>query len=324
MKRFSALLLAVLMSFSLFSAAVPIPAKAAETVSEFDFSAVDTAETYANYPKKESPDGINYVEATLLNQIDTTNQKNFADYRYGAYLLGRRDRHYYSISNRNYGGKIPSNILTIYADSLVRFRVIDEDGLDVIDNERQYDFSTVKYYNKTQENGHSVYYIEFSPEQSTFVIEFKTSSDSAQQHYSFWFGHPLTRSGSGLLALASVAINKPETDSDKFGFYISSVPRKAWLTRLWINKTKEFDRAYVSNAYLSVFTPNTTTAASKQSTDSNTIKWIFDVNRYTATPAFGTYDFFFTNVTWNKNVSGPALYEINGNAYISYVYPFGA
>ena len=86
MKRFSALLLAVLMSFSLFSAAVPIPAKAAETVSEFDFSAVDTAETYANYPKKESPDGINYVEATLLNQIDTTNQKNFADYRYGAYF----------------------------------------------------------------------------------------------------------------------------------------------------------------------------------------------------------------------------------------------
>ena len=120
MKRFSALLLAVLMAFSLFSAAVPIPAKAAETVSEFDFSAVDTAETYANYPKKESPDGINYVEATLLNQIDTTNQKNFADYRYGAYLLGRRDRHYYSISNRNYGGKIPSNILTIYADSLVQ------------------------------------------------------------------------------------------------------------------------------------------------------------------------------------------------------------
>lgn len=30
-----------------------------------------------------------------------------------------------------------------------KFRVIDEDGMDVIDNERQYDFLTVKYYNRS-------------------------------------------------------------------------------------------------------------------------------------------------------------------------------
>lgn len=208
-----------------------------------------------------------------------------------------------------------------------KFRVIDEDGMDVIDNERQYDFLTVKYYNKTQENGHNVYYIEFAPDtsgQSTLMIEFKTSSDSAQQHYSFWFGHPLTRSDSTQLALVSFAINKPKAESAKFGFYISSIPRSAWLTSLWVNKTKETDRAWVSKAYLSVLTPNTTTAAPKQSTDLSTIKWDFNVNKYTANSAYGTHNFFFTNVTWNDKVSGAACYTLSGKAYISYIYPFGA
>jgi len=308
-----------------------VPAYAAETaaVSEFDFSDVDTLASYDAYPKEISEDGYEYVETYLLNRIDTTSTKTFADYRYGAYLENAADQHYYSVFNLNYGGKISSNVLTIYADTAVAFEVTDVTGALVASSvTTNYDVSKVEEYNKSIDNGHNVYYIEFKPMatgESTLMIRFSTNSATAQPHYSFWFGHPLTREGSKQIGLLQMVIGKPNTSSANFGIVATSLPRESWVTSVSVKKSQEMNKAWINNAYFTVLTPGeTTNSNSVDAKAASTAVFNFDVDHYSAHSAYGTYYFKFSRVNWNTQLSGAATYTYIGNATVNYLYAFGA
>lgn len=323
--------LSVLLSIVLLvlSFASFVPAYAADAVSEFDFSAADALDAYDSYEKVVSADGYSYVETTLLNRIDTTSQKSFADYRYGAYLRDPEDRHYYSVFNLDYGGKITSNVLTIYADPDVRFEIIDVSGAKIADYAGQYDVSKITKYKRSEDFGHDVYYIQFNPMQSgqsRLMIEFSTVSNSVQPHYSFWFGNPLTRTGRNTYSFpVAVSVRKPNTSTPTnsiYSYYFTQVPEVSWITSVVVNKTSEDYPAWISSAYFTVVTPGNTTAKS-QSTSPISTKFTFDVNNYSANSAYGEYKFKITSVTWNS-LPSPATYTYHGSVYVNYLYAFGA
>lgn len=300
---------------------------ATDTISEFDFSAADALDAYDSYEKKVSPDGYAYVETTLLNRIDTTSNKSASDYRYGAYLRNSEERQYYSVFNLNYGGKITSNVLTICADPYVKFRIVDADGVQVVDYTSQYDISKVAKYKKSTDFGHNVYYIEFVPMQSgqsTLMIEFSSASSSVQPHYSFWFGHPLTRADELTFALLDLSLNKPRTKGDLYPFLVTGIPRESWVTSIVVTKTREDDLGWVSSVNLTVYTPGETKSNLVASRVPASVVFNYDINSRTAHSAYGTYNFQIVNMVWNPKMSGPALYKYKGTAHLNYLYAFGA
>lgn len=295
---------------------------------EFDYSDVDALDKYDFYAKEITQDGISYVKVSELNRIDTSNPKDVADYRYGAHLRNSTEQQIYSIANSNYGGVLPSNVLTIYADPEVAFDVIDVNGQRIVNSTGNYSISSVKNYEKTTNYEHAIYYIELLPmqtSQSSLLIRFSTSAVDVQPHYSFWFGHPVpvteTYDNIGLLELG---ILKPNT-STKLLHPLSSTlfPRQSWVTSVKINKVSESDKAWMSSAYFQVLTPDQTTTKLTQNTSSRTAVFNYDVNRFTAYPAYGAYYFRFSKVTWNPNVSGPAYYVYSGNVGVSLIYGLG-
>lgn len=300
------------------------PAFAANSGAEFDFSASDTLGKYSSYTKKVADNGISYVDVTNLNRIDTTRANSFADYRYGAYLLSSNESQYYSINNRNYGGALPANVLTIYADPEVQFQVVDTNNSLVADHIGQKNAKKINYYRKSTDNGHNVYYIEFVPAQSgtdQLMIQFSTNSTTVQPHYSLWFGHPLTKSDTRSF-LMSTSILRPKTTSTNFGSYSPYIQDAAWVTSVTLEKQRENDIGCITKAYISVATPETTTFSDGQSTASKTIVFNFDVNRTSANTANGIYNFKLSNVTWNPLYSG-AHYVYEGRATVAYLYAFG-
>lgn len=308
-----------------------VPAYASDTISEFDFSAADTLDTYDSYSKKVSEDGFSYVETTLLNRIDTRSKFGFADYRYGAYLRDSEDRHYYSVFSLDYGGQISSNVLTIYADPDVHFSIVDTDGVRVADYTGQYDVSKVVKYKKSTDFGHNVFYIQFKAMpsgQSRLMIEFSTDSNSVQPHYSFWFGHPLTRTGREYIYANGgeifVCANKPNTTGPRVPIYCSKMPEDSWVTSIEVYKTREEDKAWLSSASFTVFTPGKTTSNLSNSTTPASVVFNYDVYHYSANPARGTYEFQLIKATWNSKLSGPAAYFYYAKAYVNYLYAFGA
>ena len=114
----------------LFCSIATAPAMAAQTTSEFDFSATDDINKYDEYKKTDlvTEDGeiITYVKAPLLNPVNTANPGNdpINFYRYGAFLRGIDDVQRYIFKNLDFSSDNSTmcmNTLTIYADPEVEF-----------------------------------------------------------------------------------------------------------------------------------------------------------------------------------------------------------
>ena len=297
------------------------PAHAAENTSEFDFSAVDALNKYDSYTKKTINER-SCVEVTKINRIDTRSTTTFSSYRYGAYLRNSGDLQYYSISNPKYRSEITSNVLTIYADPEVHFEVTDATNKVVANDKGTYSKNLVQYYHKSTDNGHSVYYIEFVP-QNTVMVKFNTDSTSVQPHYSFWFGHPVTRSETSRKELVEMAVVKPRTSSAEYECYSPYIQDQAWVTSVTVEKRSENDKACVSSAYIALATPETTEYSEDRNTDSTKIVFDYDVSSTSAHIANGVYNFKISEVNWKSQTSGSACYTYKGYFYITYLYAFG-
>lgn len=326
LKRIVSLLLCVTMLSAMF-----VTAQAAEVVSEFDFSGSDSLNVYDTYEKKETLDGVPYVEVDKLNRIDTRNQLPIDTYRYGSFLRSSDELQRFLVVNAQYGGAIISNVLTVYADPDVQFKVTDANGVIVASSASEYDTSRVTYYKKSVDNGHNVYYMEFKPGQAgqnTLMIEFSTNSKTVQPHYSFWFGHPLTRTATYNLGnQVLVSLNKPKTSTpagQELGYYFSRGAGRVWVTDVDIVRTAQQDSAYLSGpVQFTVCVPGMSKNSVTQPTNTQTAHFSFDVNSSTAYSAYGTYNFRATSARWGTTFTGPAHYTYTGQVTISYLYAFG-
>lgn len=313
----------------------PVPVSAAEASSEFDFSAVDSIDAYDAYKKEEfeTIDGqiVSRVFATKENRIpSSTNSYPPNHYRYGAYLRNPEDLQRYYFLNLDFNRKnttVCYNTLTIYADPGVKFELTDINGRVIINTNGIQTAGLVKYYNKSTENGHTVYYIELKPMQSgqsQCMVTFWTDSENTQPHYSFWFGAPLTRKATALLGTVTLTVSVPYTASAAYS--LSSpygIPDRAWVNTVTIEKLSSTGDSLISRAKLNVKLPNTTIGLNTWSVASS--PQVFDaMPGITGTSdANGTYKVNLASVSWS-GVPSSGTYQYRGRVSLEYLYAFGA
>lgn len=326
-KKFMSMLLCIAMLSTVLATA-----KATEATSEFDFSSSDALNVYDTFEKTVLPNGISYVETIKLNRIDTRNQLPIDAYRYGSFLRNSDESQYFSVFNLPYGGAIVSNVLTVYADPEVQFNIVDSNGNFIANsNLINYDKSKISYFKRSDENGHKVYYMEFIPgqaEEGTLMIEFSTESKTVQPHYSFWFGHPLTRTQTYNAGTNTwLMLLKPQTSTpagQELGFYYNRGAPRAWVTDVNITRTAQKDQAYLNGPVnFTVLVPGMTRNSVTQATNTNTAHFSFSVNSSSAYSAYGNYNFRVSSGKWGTIFTGPALYQYDGNVTVDYLYAFG-
>ncbi len=332
MKRLFGLLMALCMMSSLF---VP-SARAAEAASKYDFSAQDSLDKYSQYKKVESTgeillEGVPYVEAGTLNRINMSDPYPLDFARYGAYLRNAEEEQHYKFLNLHLAGNdvISQNVLTIYADPEVNFEVKNATGRLVVDNNGVKLPENVAYFNKTEDHGHNVYYIELNPSvvgQSAHSVTFSTKSTTTQPHYSFWFGCPLVETKTVTGNTLFIRATKPNSTSSVVSVKTpASVPsQRAWIHILTINQLA-LTGASNASARLTVTMPEKTTSSVGKFISSSDKSVSFDGNANTsyAAPASGTYKFQLEGIKW-KTTAATASYSLEGRMQITYIYAFGA
>lgn len=343
-KRLFSGLLAVMMMVSLMSttafAAGPETTDtgrtAVQATSEFDFSAEDSIDAYDEYSKKEleTSDGdiITYVDAAKMNTINNTNPSQYTPsfYRYGAYLRNSEEVQRYAFYNldwdRNYT-TMCNNTLTIYADPEVKFQVTNYSGQPVINTSGVQNQSLVQYYNKSTDYGHSVYYIELVPAESSvgqYMVTFWTDSVDSQPHYSFWYGAPLTRTATELIGNFALSVSAPNRASTAFPLTISSsIPKRAWVNTVTIKKLSTTGESNVSRVSLNITLPGATTGIGAKR-DTSSILVFNDAPTSSMThDARGTYKVYISDLSWASGIkTGTYLYQ--GQLSVEYIYAVGA
>lgn len=335
-KKLSRILMYCICASLIISCCVfPVPVSAAEASSEFDFSAIDSIDAYDAYAKEEfetsSGEIVTRVYASAMNRIPSSiNTYPPNHYRYGAYLRNSEEFQRYYFSNLDFNIKnttVCYNTLTIYADPEVKFELTDISGQTLVNTNGVQTAGLVKYYNKSTDNGHTVYYVELKPMQSgqsECMVTFWTDSEDTQPHYSFWFGTPLTRKATTLLGTVTLTVSVPYTASAAYS--LSSpygIPKRAWVNTVTIEKISSTGDSLIRRARLNVNLPNTTIGLNTWSVASS--PQVFD-----ATPgltgtsnADGTYKVNLTSVSWS-GVPSSGTYQYRGRVSLEYLYAFGA
>lgn len=313
----------------------PVPVSAAEASSEFDFSAVDSIDAYDAYKKEEfetsSGEIVTRVYATKMNRIPSSvNAYPPNHFRYGAYLRNSEEFQRYYFSNLDFNKKnttVCYNTLTIYADPEVKFELIDVNGQPLVNTNGVQTAGLVKYYNKSTDNGHAVYYIELKPMQSgqsQCMVTFWTDSENTQPHYSFWFGAPLTRKATTLLGTVTLTVSAPYTASAAYS--LSSpygLPTRAWVNTVTVEKISSSGDSFVRNVDLNVKLPNTT--ISMNTMNASLSPQVFDARPggVGTSNADGTYKVNLARVSWS-GASSSGTYQYRGRVSLEYLYAFGA
>ena len=317
------------------------PARAAEVSSEFDFSAEDSIDAYDNYEKEETTtetgDVISRVCASNFNAFKTEDTKLVpylgpGFYRYGAYLRDSDEVQRYYFFNCDWSTNLSSvcnNTLTIYADPEVKFQVTNHYGVPVINTNGIQNRSLVQYYNKTTENGHTVYFIELTPAAETnraeYTVSFWTESETVQPHYSFWYGAPLVRVASKSIGSFTVGVSAPNRVSAAYPLRISStIPERAWVNTVTIKKQSSSGDSLTSGVQLSVTPPNANRAMVSKYAVSPTL--VFDDSPTSAAIAHdarGTYQ-VQVKLSWSPSTLTRGTYQYTGQMSVEYLYAFGA
>lgn len=335
MNQISAFCVSMLMMLTLMVYMKPVEAAAA--TSEFDFSAEDSLDKYDEYEKHEieNEDGekITYAKAPLFNSVNTANPLPVNSYRYGAFLryAGETQRYMFDNFDRHStNSSIWKNTLTVYADPEVKFTVTDSNGVSAVTELGIQKSSLVKYFNKSTEGNHQVYFIELQPAPSVseddYMITFRTESETVQPHYSFWFGAPLTRTAAVRADLFDVSVKYPGRSSASVSVTAPrSIPQRAWVKNVTVEKLVTSGDSYVTRAYLQATFPG----ASRPATSSQLTSW--DRLEFSDLPsdaiskdARGTYKFQMTSVSWGSGIRNNPTYTFTGRMNIEYIYAFGA
>ena len=332
--RFVSMLLCAIM---ILGAAPAYAAEPADSVVGYDFSSVDPLDAYDQYTKKESTGdesaalqvGTKYVHAAKHNQINTANPLPINYYRYGAFLRSTSEMQHYMFYNMNYSGdgKIPQNVLTIYADPEVNFIVKGEGSDAIIASNTGYDSNNVTHYKKSTIDGHSVYFIQFVPKatgESTHVVTFSTTSTTTQPHYSFWFGCPLVERKTVNSSTFTISVRKSNTSSSTLSVSATgSIPSaRAWVEKVTIQRTSASGATYISSANMRVTMPGDSSPAPSKLVSSSMD--FFDYpSSASASLAKGTYKLQLVNVKWKASGSASATYMFQGRMVITYLDAFG-
>lgn len=297
--------------------------------SGFDFRAEDSIGKYDEYDKvTDTASNIEYVSVSRQNTINTTSNGLPASfYRYGAYLRSPEEVQNYMIPNYKYNGKINQNVLTIYADPEVKFEVLDSNKESVATNTGATSTGMVEYFKKSMDGSSMVYYLELKPmdvQVGKWIVKFTTTS-AAQPHYSFWFGNPLTKTGTATVnssfmtsvqapnrASTSVSVSSP-----------SSIPTRAWVSRVTVKRVSLYGAANINRANLNLTLSNGTQPVG-DSTSNSTITFVAYPSNASAASAKGNYNFSLGSVSWKTGTRAGTIYRYEGKATIEYLYAFGA
>lgn len=318
------------------SCLLAVPVNAAGASSEFDFSAIDSIDKYDEYRQEEfitaSGEKTTRVCAGAENRIpmDIDKEYNPDIYRYGAYLRysGEVQRYYFlNLDFSRTDSTVWNNTLTIYADPGVKFAVTDMSGELIVNTSGVNKNEFVKYYKKSVDNGHTVYYIELNPMakgKAECMITFSTESEDTQPHYSFWFGSPLVRKASAALGTFTLSVTSPYTVSASYPLrLLSTIPERAWVNTVTINKLSSSGDSYVSSVNLNVTLPNSKYSMVAHTVNSNPMVFHASPNLVITSDARGTYNVNISRVSWH-GVASSRTYQCRGQASVEYLYAFGA
>lgn len=321
----------LILSLNLFTT----PANAAQTTSEFDFSAEDSIDKYDTYKKLElkieGKEPLIYVDAPMLNAVRSDDQGIYTPgfYRYGAYLRNSEELQRYGFFNLDWQRNFTTmcnNTLTIFADPEVKFEVKNASGETVVDTSGVQKSTLVNYYNKSTDYGHNVYYIELVPaetSQGQYMVEFKTNSTTTQPHYSFWYGAPLTRKKTALIGNFAVDVTSPNRSSAAVPISIYSLPKRAWVNTITIKKQSTSGDSYVSSVSLNVMAPGAKSPITAQNAASSPLVFNDFPSNILSHDARGTYKVSISHVSW-KSPTRIYTYLYSGVLSVEYLYAFGA
>jgi len=331
--RFVSMLLCAIM---ILGAVPAYAAEPADSVVGYDFSSVDPLDAYDQYEKQVATgdesfleEDTEYVLASKHNQISTTNPLPINFYRYGAFINEENSEQHYMFYNQNYSGdgKIPQNVLTIYADPEVEFIVRVKGSTTIIASNTGYDSNKVSYYKKSTIDGHSVYYIQFVPlptGESTQFVTFSTTSTTTQPHYSFWFGCPLVERKTVNSSTFTISVRKSNTSSSALSVSATgSIPSaRAWVEKVTIQRTSASGATNISSASMRVTMPGDTSPAATKVVSSSMDFFDYPTSA-SASLAKGTYKLQLVNVRWKTSASTSATYMFQGRMVITYLDAFG-
>lgn len=333
--RFVSMLLCAIM---ILGAAPAYAAEPADSIVGYDFSSVDPLDAYDQYEKQVATgdEGVlekdtEYVLASKHNQISTTNPLPINFYRYGAFINVENPEQHYMFYNLTYSGdgKIPQNVLTIYADTEVSFRVTELGGDTIVTNSgvTSVGETDVAYYKKSVVDGHYVYYIELVPDTtgySTHIVTFSTTSTTTQPHYSFWFGCPLVERKTVNSSTFTISVRKTSTSSSTLSVSATgSIPStRAWVEKVTIQRTSASGATYISSASMRVTMPGDTSPAATKVVSSS-MDFLDYPTSASASLAKGTYKLQLVNVRWKTSASTSATYMFQGRMVITYLDAFG-
>ena len=309
---------------------LPAPQASVQNGPEFDFSSTDDINRYDTYSKKVTADGLEYVDAPLYNEINNVRPTSIDRARYGAFLRSQDEVQTYSFLNLPVLSTYPigKNILTIYADPEVQFTVTNSDKKEIATEDGTYDSTGVKYYKKSLDGDKVVYFIELISSgtgKSTTFVQFSTSSSTAQPHYSFWFGNPLTKEGTATGGLFTVSITSPNRASAKTTVRAPYVSQKrAWVKTITIEPDSEFGATNVSSASLTMSINTKASILPERIYSSSDL--VFDASLWydNAAPVSGTYTANLSSVSWRTGVKSGSRYSYTGTMKVDYLYAFGA
>lgn len=296
--------------------------------AEFDFSGTDDIDKYESY-KKEQEGDLEYVNAPLYNSIDTV--KNLpVDYaRYGAFLREQGEIQRFSFYNtvKSLASPINRNVLTVYADQEVDFVLKNSQQVNIAESSGKYNSSAVSYYKRSTDGDKVVYFIELNLSDvgsSRHFVEFTTTSDTVQPHYSFWFGNPLTKEATATGGTFTINIFSPNRSSANVSVSApSSVPQRSWVKSVTINRTSTYGDANINSAVLTI-TLDSGRALSGLRTSNSRITYGASLMYTNASPVKGSYKANLMSVSWKTGISASSRYSYSGKMTVNYLYAFGA
>lgn len=301
----------------------------ASSGAEFDFSGTDEIGKYDTYEKRtDDVIQLEYVHAPLKNSIDTITNPSIDRGRYGAFLRDADEVQIFSyiLGAPSSFSKIQDKYLTVYADPEVSFEVIDHTNNVIARNTGWFNSGSVNRFKKTTDGDNIVYFIELKQPASGAnrqYIKFKTESTTAQPHYSYWFGHPLTKKATATGGTFTVSATAPNRSSSSVTVRAPSVPELSWVNSVVFDRTSTSGDAYLSNATLALTLQDGRTHPGLRTSNSRmTIDTSF--NASSANPAGGNYSVNLMSVSWNAGVRAGSRYSYSAKMTVNYLYAFGA
>jgi len=302
-------------------------ASTTDSLEEFDFSREDPIDKYDSYTKKPL-NGIEYVYIGKLNSYNSKYSWTPDDFRYGGYIRSSETYHNYMFTNADYGGKLSSNVLTVYADKGVKFQVTNALGELVVDSEKGHVPAKVSYYNVETVNGHNIYYVELKPasvSENNYMIQLSKKDSASTLHYSLWYGNPVMKSATAPFnELIELVTKRPYTSSSKYGTLSPYMPKKAWIRSVNVKKDSEMSRGYLLDGYITLFAPGMSSNSQAYNISEKEVVFDFEVSSASAYEAYGNYDMQHIRLKWNPNFDVPDTYHCSYVLTFNYVYAIGA